>query len=236
LVFVNYFGFPQANRRLAAWCRERGVVVIEDNAHGYLSADGDQPLGLSGDLSVFSLRKTLPIPYGAALVINADSEAGARHTATAAPPSNWPLLGRRFVRLIGEYLNRPLKRSRSARPVRALDEVSASKYGLAMDAVSRRMMRLVSPQRIIGNRRRDYVAVVADVCARVGARPVFPTLADGVCPYAVPFVTREKERDMHELRRSRLRVSDWPDLPEGVPQTVSLRSLRSTLFLVLLAY
>ena len=63
---IHYAGFSQdldAARHLAD---ELGVPLIEDCALALLSRNGDRPLGSTGDLSVFCLYKTLPVPNGGA--------------------------------------------------------------------------------------------------------------------------------------------------------------------------
>src|SRR5438105_12448455 len=68
LYVIHYGGFPQdmeAARQLAS---ELGVPMIEDCALALLSRNGDKPLGSTGDLSVFCLYKTLPVPNGGALL------------------------------------------------------------------------------------------------------------------------------------------------------------------------
>lgn len=67
---IHYLGFPQRLETIRRICTERGIVLIEDCAHGLLSNDGDVPLGSMGDMAIFSPRKTFPIPDGGCLVLN----------------------------------------------------------------------------------------------------------------------------------------------------------------------
>jgi hypothetical protein len=238
VVLVNYFGFPAATRQeVAAWCRAHRLVLLEDNAHGYLSASGGQPLGLLGDVAVFSLRKTLPIPSGAAAVVNsaglAASFGDGRSPSVSAGPG---LIARRLVRLAGELANVPIARTKGLRPVRAVDEESAGKFGLGMDRWSSLAVRLIAPARIVRNRRRDYDRMLDVVRNTATARPLFPVLEEGICPYAVPFVTERKAEAMERLRALGLRVSDWPG-PSSEPRTCeAAERLRASLFCLLLAY
>ena len=71
IVAVNYFGFPQDLGPFRQYCEKNESLLIEDNAHGFLSHDENfNLLGTRGDVGVFSLRKTLPLYNGAALVVN----------------------------------------------------------------------------------------------------------------------------------------------------------------------
>ena len=56
---VNYFGFPQDLEPFGLYSQRTGAVVIEDNAHGFLSKTEDgQLLGTRTDLGIVSIRKT----------------------------------------------------------------------------------------------------------------------------------------------------------------------------------
>src|SRR5581483_6103533 len=68
LLAVNYFGFPQDFEPFRAYAARTGAVLIEDNAHGFLSRDQTgRWLGTRGCAGLFSIRKSLPVPDGAAL-------------------------------------------------------------------------------------------------------------------------------------------------------------------------
>ncbi|MFA6238832.1 MAG: DegT/DnrJ/EryC1/StrS family aminotransferase [Bacteriovorax sp.] len=65
LFVVNYFGLATSLQKLN---EAPNLIVIEDNAHGFLGRDlSGELLGTRGDFGIFSLRKTLPISSGAAL-------------------------------------------------------------------------------------------------------------------------------------------------------------------------
>jgi dTDP-4-amino-4,6-dideoxygalactose transaminase len=78
LVLIHYFGLPDPNAiELARRARERGVVVLEDEAHSMLTNLIGGSSGFLGDASVFSLHKLLPTQSGGLLV-------GARVQPTVA--------------------------------------------------------------------------------------------------------------------------------------------------------
>jgi perosamine synthetase len=70
VLITHYLGFPQPIDQIREICKKHNIFLIEDCAHAFLSDYNDSPLGSFGDLSIFSFRKTLPIPDGGALVIN----------------------------------------------------------------------------------------------------------------------------------------------------------------------
>ena len=68
---VNYFGFPQDLESFRIYEARTGALIIEDNAHGYLSRDQTgNLLGCRTGLGLFSFRKTLRIPDGGALWVD----------------------------------------------------------------------------------------------------------------------------------------------------------------------
>ena len=67
---IHFLGWPQRLAALAAFCRERGLLLVEDCALSLLSEADGVPLGATGDFAVFCLYKTLPLPNGAVLVQN----------------------------------------------------------------------------------------------------------------------------------------------------------------------
>ena len=70
VVLTHYFGFPQQSVvDVAELCREVGGALIEDCAHGLGSDFNGRPLGTIGDMSIFSLRKAIPVPHGGALFV-----------------------------------------------------------------------------------------------------------------------------------------------------------------------
>jgi len=65
LWLVHHLGFPQDAVGWLAWCRRRGLLLLEDATLALLGTLGDRPLGSFGDLGGFSLPETLGLPGGA---------------------------------------------------------------------------------------------------------------------------------------------------------------------------
>jgi len=70
ILVTHYIGFPQPIGAVKRICAEQGLLLIEDCAHAFLSEVDGSSVGTFGDASIFSLRKTLPIPNGGVLVVN----------------------------------------------------------------------------------------------------------------------------------------------------------------------
>jgi dTDP-4-amino-4,6-dideoxygalactose transaminase len=70
LMITHYLGFPQEIDEIEKCCKEKNIYLIEDCAHALLSTHNGKPLGSYGDVGIFSVLKTLPVPNGGVLVIN----------------------------------------------------------------------------------------------------------------------------------------------------------------------
>ena len=70
LLVTHFFGFGQRLKELRDLCDRRGLFLVEDCAHALLSSNRDSDLGRVGDAAIFSIRKTLPLPNGGAVLFN----------------------------------------------------------------------------------------------------------------------------------------------------------------------
>jgi dTDP-4-amino-4,6-dideoxygalactose transaminase len=70
VMVTHFLGYPQPLNGIEETCREKGVFLIEDCAHAFLSCDETgTPLGNRGDAAFFSLVKALPIPDGGVQIV-----------------------------------------------------------------------------------------------------------------------------------------------------------------------
>ena len=73
LYFIHYNGFPQNIHRILKLKQEYGLLLLEDAAVSLFSQAKEAPLGSVGDVSFFSLYKTLAVPTGG-MVVTKDPE------------------------------------------------------------------------------------------------------------------------------------------------------------------
>lgn len=107
---THYFGFPQALKALRALCDEHSVYLIEDCAHALFSCSGDGYLGTWGDASVFSLRKTLPVPNGGALVLNRPGLVLPHELYGPPWPTTWSKTADLVKKWVLQHFSSPLQR------------------------------------------------------------------------------------------------------------------------------
>jgi len=240
---IHFLGWPQPVAELAAFCRERGLILVEDCALALLSEAEGQPLGSFGDYAVFCLYKTLPLPNGAVLVQNRASLpelASVRLT----PCGLVPLAGR-SAELALEWLRGrfdapgrtlfALKRT-IGRRLRAagVDRVPVGDMGfdlgqvdLAISPVCETLLRRWDYRSIVRRRRENFRLLRDRLAGRATA--LKPDLPEGVCPLFFPILVPDKRAAARALwARGVEAVEFWNDgdpeaRAELFPETQFLR-------------
>jgi hypothetical protein len=245
LYVIHYAGFPQdmdAARQLAS---ELGVPLIEDCALSLLSRNGEEPLGSSGDLAIFCLYKTLPVPNGGLLLASGALRDRLRGLAPVEPPgiastashlagsllSNLELragpLGRRVrdsARSMGRWLVRKANVERVSTGTQHFDPATVD---LGMSALSHCVLRNQDWAGIVERRRRNYFLLYAMLRDR--APPVTGELSPGVCPLFYPMPAPDKAGAMARLLARGVETVDFwrlrhPAVPAGeFPEVDRLR-------------
>jgi selenocysteine lyase/cysteine desulfurase len=65
LYLIHHLGFAADAPRWRRWCDERGMLLMEDAAQGFMSELDGRPLGSFGDFGFTCAYKKLPVPNGA---------------------------------------------------------------------------------------------------------------------------------------------------------------------------
>jgi hypothetical protein len=86
---IHEFGFP-CDSSIVGECHARGITVIEDCAYGLGSRTEGAAVGCFGDYAIYSLPKSLPIPFGGVLASKRDIDP--RRTAGELPDPHKALL------------------------------------------------------------------------------------------------------------------------------------------------
>lgn len=234
VVAVNYFGFPQDLGPFRAWCSRTGALLVEDNAHGFLSREDSLPLGLRGDLGVFSLRKTLPLPNGGALVdsrkegkfpegipllFEGDSRGeDRRYRMKAVLRAVMRAGGLRVARTIIDGVRTGRWVVRGSRLPRPRADGESFMPPQAFSPLAKRLLRRCDLKRESARRRGLYEKCVRLLSGERDVRPIFPDLPSGVVPFGFPF--RFQGSDVSAFVSSWWRrgvpMHCWPDLPDGI--------------------
>jgi hypothetical protein len=235
ILAVNYFGFAQDLTQFESYCDRTGAILIEDNAHGFLSQDEDgKYLGTRGDLGIFSFRKSMPLVNGSGVVVN--------HPGKVLPlkeqlPFRYYKRSRTFkVKRFLKHLPRwnltgllytLISLERSIRTFRTdIDYVRSGVEEEFMlpgnpepDASLLQVLKSLDVDCEISRRRRLYL-VLQELVSDCGGNPIFSLLPAHVVPYGFPF--RAPPERIEEIRRAlkkyRFDSYLWPKLPLEIQQ------------------
>lgn len=207
IYLTQYFGVPQPVDAFRSAADTAGIPLIEDCAMAMFGEDRGRPLGSRGDLAIFCLHKTLPVPDGGLLVVNRPDW----------PLPDEPVSPRSFspsIQLTRMFFNRvAVRQGRMGRWIRtcgyglghhgiaALDLPRApvgtnifdprlvdwGVSGMTASILKRLDVSLIAPLRLRNFR------VLADALASVAHLPI-GRLPDGACPAYFPLRVREKAR------------------------------------------
>ncbi|HWL65743.1 MAG TPA: DegT/DnrJ/EryC1/StrS family aminotransferase, partial [Actinomycetota bacterium] len=189
LYLIHYLGFPQNAGKWRRWCDDRGLLLIEDVAQGWLGNSDGRPLGAYGDVSIFCLYKQLGVPDGGALATTGDVSSVAtrslgvgrlfrRHAAWASSRSA------ALARLTPPHVDRP-KEAIADAEFRLGDP-----WTPPSGATNYLLPRLCHPA--VAEMRRDNYRYLADRLGDLIA-PGFDGLPEGASPFAFPIAVGAKD-------------------------------------------
>ena len=236
VIAVNYFGFPQDLTPFIEYCNNNGSILIEDNAHGFLSCDrSGKLLGTRANIGIFSFRKTIHVNCGAALFINKINNTNTEpHTIE---PRNYnisyfhgksvfrvlfPLIGIRGIRIF-THIIRFLRKIRTGHyhPHSENEaEISLPLEQAAPIQLYKNLKHLDIIEESV--RRRELYLWLYGKIIEFGGKPVNKDLPKGCVPYGFPFyapVSLVKTIE-NKLLSIGLETFSWPDLPNDLTNNI----------------
>jgi perosamine synthetase len=222
LYLIHYAGFPGPAAELRKLADRHGLALIEDCALSLLSADGTVPLGSTGDIGIFCLYKTLPVPNGGALTVN-----GPRQYSLPEPPApprastlshtisallqNLELrggaVGRGLRRLIRSLGHGTVKAAHIERVATGTQHFNREHVDLGMSPLTKRIALAQDLDGIVERRRRNYFFLLGRL--RDISAPLFNQLPPGVCPLFYPLVVADKAEVMGKLHARGIDAIDF---------------------------
>jgi dTDP-4-amino-4,6-dideoxygalactose transaminase len=209
LFLIHYYGFPQDAPRWRAWCDERRLFLLEDCAQAWLASHDGRPLGSFGDIAIFSLAKTFPLPDGGALVSPRGTTSRAAGTLGLVP-------------LVKSHVFWFMTRSgRLDALLSRFERNTVEDFSLGEPASRPASATLFLLPRIVrtdaASRRRANYRLLLDEFADVVPRP-FARLPDGASPLVFPLETKGRPQLLERLQREGIEASRfWPVLHPLLP-------------------
>lgn len=237
MLAAHFFGLPQPMEAVAAWCRERGIALIEDCAHALFGSAAGRPFGAWGAFAIGSLKKFLPVADGGCLVANDPAVLPAltrrSFTADLKAALNAVELGARHGRLPGAGYAvtaglRLLRRARGGRPAVAEPDdegrieavASTLDVALAHSGItrpSRWLARWLPRERVVERRRLHYERLAKRLEASSAMHPLLPALPGACAPYVFPLWVQHPDPGYLALRRAGVPVYRWNRCWPGTP-------------------
>lgn len=216
VLFIHYFGFVDDHyAALREAAREAGAFIVEDCARGLFSRDADGALlGSTGDLSLFCLYKTLPVPNGG-LVVSRDRPLPEAVGVRAEHREAVMTAGATLLARIGVRARRSVpdvNREHRLGPTSVADSTELLEPG----GISRRGLRRCNPPGVQEARLERY-AELRERLEGTTAHVVTPRAPARAAPYGVAVLTAnvdERARLYDALHRRRLpgEVLTWPPI------------------------
>jgi dTDP-4-amino-4,6-dideoxygalactose transaminase len=222
LLAYHYLGVPHRFEEAVSFCKEHGLFLIEDCAHALFSQWKGRHVGTTGDLAVFSIRKTIPVNYAAALVINNRKFRLPNYRPNAgfnrAHLEHLQENENHHLRLFLQSLDtsREISHKTFMQRLHAMEPFYSDPARLyPMDPLSLQVMLNADPDRIREKRRRNFSVYLR----HLRQIAFFRILPKDACPLAFPFFVKGN-RDALKLKLEKAGIEParyWPGylLPPG---------------------
>jgi len=233
LYVIHYLGFPQPIQEIRTLADGAGIPLIEDCALSLFSRAPAGPLGSFGDIGIFCLYKSLPVPHGGTLALNrADLPMPPEPTRPDRLSTTAYLLHRLLDagmvsrNAVRRGLSQGLRgAARAAKHASrsTVVEIDTERFDVSMMNVgvreaTRRIVRFTDAAQMAARRRSNYLRM--DERLHPGVRRALPPLPDGACPLSFPILVEDKPAvEQQLLARGIGTINMWsrrhPDVPEG---------------------
>lgn len=233
LYLEHYAGFAGPATELKRLAEAHGIMLWEDCALSLLAADGGLPVGATGDLALFCLYKTLPVPNGGALVVNGERDyalppgpapgwaSTAAHLASSLLQNLELRAGRvggslrAAIRLLGRGASGALGSRRVATGTRHFSRADAR---LGISPTTLRIASAIDLAGVVEKRRRNYFLLLGQL--REVAAPLHAQLPAGACPLFYPLVVDDKAAVLRALWAGGVEAIDfWRDFHPACPSS-----------------
>jgi hypothetical protein len=242
MLVAHLFGIPQSLHEMAAFCRPRGISMIEDCAHCWFGSAGDTAVGTTGDFAIGSLTKFFPVMEGGLLAsarrpIKPVAERSGAFVKELRALWDMVDMSSRAHRLgVLGYVIRGIARGRNFVRRRTSGEYPAEASGSEEIEDRGRALQdpLLDPMRLtrieswvvehsdavaaIEGRRRTYNELAAGLADLPGVRLLWPRCHLCWAPYVMPLLVEANNDAYAKMRRMRLPVFRWDRLWPGTPR------------------
>jgi dTDP-4-amino-4,6-dideoxygalactose transaminase len=206
LYIIHYLGFPQKIKPLLSFTASHNLFLFEDCALSLFSRAPEGSLGNFGDVSIFCLYKTLPMPHGGILVVNRNDlplpslPQSPNLFSTTGYLANriidhfeleWGRIGHglsSYLRSMGRTFKKMSKVKSIPIETNSFEEALVS---LGISRVTQYLLNSIDTETIVHRRRYNFLYLVKLLDGKVWMP--FTELPEGICPLSLPIFVRDKE-------------------------------------------
>ena len=221
IVMVHYFGQPQNIGLYREFCDAHGLLLLEDNAHGFGGMVGGKLLGTFGDLGISSPRKILSTASGGILYIN-----GKEQFPPSLQPFRTVLVKRLIQQLFGRWPLLKVAASVLARRLPDFSNPSAFHEPDVGDMVADNNSDQVIATAVVSGSlpemaslRRERWRAWQDMATHIGLVPVYDKVHPESSPWMFPAYVEPGSQSSRILKyclKKGIILSPWPALPTEV--------------------
>ena len=231
---IHYFGFAQPLEPIRRFCDAHRLKLIEDCALSLFARDNGTWVGSVGDLALFSVYKTLPVPHGGFLVTReARSSNGLRRApwrSTAIQTidlvnfglqsSGWGRQVESWMGSASHWVARHVGWDRNATIGSGGATWDQRLLDYRASAWTIWLMQFMDRDAVVARRRANFQRLAARLSGHV-ALP-FPDLTPGACPLFFPVLVPHKARFQRQLDSLDVQsVSLWDTSHPSCPQDLA---------------
>jgi dTDP-4-amino-4,6-dideoxygalactose transaminase len=237
LLVTHYFGFPQKIKQIRKICDSHGIYLIEDCAHGLYSKAGNINLGTIGDVSVFSPRKTLPLPDGGLLIIN-NPKLKSELTLNRFPSlfaykntfdlvvnslkivktnngisnkTKFVLITTKAIAIVILLLSKITfwKSSIYYNPNSESFKYNTITLNFEISKLSKKLLQTYNPKAIVNKRRENFRFILKRILSINNIEAIYKELPEGVCPLFFPIIVEKAASVQQEMMRRGYQIIRW---------------------------
>lgn len=221
IIMVHYFGQPQNIEKFQSFCKIKNIYLIEDNAHGFGGTYKGKYLGTFGDIGISSPRKILNIPLGGILYLkneipSLDLKLNLHLSTLQLQTKIFNALKfsvSRFRSIYKFLIFWKIRTYDHSDPYAFKEQVKADSF---ISFYEKHIIRKAKMGNISNRRRRLWVEWHRYLTEQ-GLRPVFSSLNEESCPWAIAFYTEDINQRNRLIDWSidhKLPAFCWPSLPD----------------------
>ena len=219
ILMVHFFGQPQDIKKFQDYCLDKGVYLIEDNAHGFGGRYEGKYLGTFGDIGISSPRKILKTNYGGVLYLpNQPKFIQPDHSLEKVS----------FYRVIVSFLKyiayriRPLYRYFILKRHKSINlsdpyEFREIEQGNTKLSIFEKYIIKNSKFKDIAKKRRKLWFEWKEYLSNQGLKPVFTKINEQSCPWVIAFYSNDIVQRNIWIKwglTNGLSLFSWPCLPD----------------------